>query len=343
MSANRLAPEWERQDAIIIVWPHLHSDWTRHLAVIEKTYLELSKHICRHQRLIVVAYDEAHLLHIREKLNHSSVHTGNVTYVTIATNDTWVRDYGPVYISSNNDLSILDFKFDAWGQKYNYARDNAFNTKLIEQLNLNISYKPIDQVLEAGNIEVNNKGELLCSISCLNRNNNESVTHVSQLEEKFSDWFGINKTYWIDEVQLKGDDTDGHIDTLARFCTDDIIAYSATGKQSDVNNEALNQLAIQLKSICKQSNNRIGLAPLPLPKPIFLSAKQLPATYINFLITNETVLVPVFNDQQDNNALKLIDELFPSRQIIDIASSTLIQQFGGIHCATMQVPRGAMK
>ncbi len=343
MSSNHLAPEWERQDAIIIVWPHLYSDWRGKLEAVEETYLELSKHICNHQRLILVAYDRVHLQHIQQKLNNKPINTKNILFVTIPTNDTWVRDNGPICINSNNNFTILDFEFDAWGQKYDYAHDNAFNSKLSEQINTNASYRIIDQVLEAGNIEINKRGELLSSSTCFKRNIYIPSIDLTRLEKQFSNWFGCYTTFWIDAVQLKGDDTDGHIDTLARFCTDDIIVYTSKGNSNDANYDALILLAKQLDSIKKQSNNRFEIVPLPLPDPIFLSGKQLPATYTNFLIINETVLVPVFNDKHDSYALKIFEELFPSREIIDLESTTLIQQFGGLHCATMQIPEGLLK
>ena len=345
MSSNRLAPEWERQDAIIIVWPHLYSDWANNLDAIENTYFEFCKHICKYEHLILVAYNHAHLLHIQQKLDEKAIGSKNILFTINPTNDTWVRDYGPICVNSNNGLLALDFEFDAWGQKFNYNHDNAFNSKLIEQLNFKVSYQHIEQVLEAGNIDINNRGELLCSNSCFKRKVYTPPIDLTYLEKQFTNWFGCSTTYWIDEVQLKGDDTDGHIDTLARFCTDDMIVYSSKGNPNDVNNESLNLLATQLESIRKQSNNRLDIMPLPLPDPIFLSGKQLPATYTNFLITNETVLVPVFekNNRQNNYVLKVFDELFPTREVIDMDSTTLIQQFGGLHCATMQIPKGILK
>jgi len=342
MNSNRLAPEWQRQDAIITIWPHSYSDWTNHLDAIEKAYFELTYHISRHQCLILVAYDAAHALHIRHKLERRLINIKNIVFATILTNDIWVRDYGPICVASGNKLTTLDFVFDGWGRKYNQEQDNTFNTRLIKQLNFNASYTHIDQVLEAGNIDINGRGELLCSSSCFRRNGNMPNSHFVRLEKKFASWFGNTETYWIDAIQLQGDDTSGHIDTLARFCTDDIIVYSALGHKNDPNNEALKRLATQLHSI-KKRNNRIDLIPLPLPDPIFLSGKQLPATYTNFLITEESVLVPTFNDKQDKYTLKVFEELFPTREVIDIDNTILAQQFGGLHCATMQLPKGILK
>ena len=342
MSPDRLASEWERQDAIIIVWPHAYSDWAHTLDHIEVTYLELCKYICRQQGIVLVACDNAHESHIKQKLNAASINCKNITFVTIPTNDTWVRDYGPVCTGSGTGQTLLDFEFDGWGQKYDHALDNAFNARLVEHQELKVSYRSVNQVLEAGNIEINSHGELLCSRTCFRQNGSALHTDLIRLEDQLGSWLGCSKIHWLDGIQLEGDDTRGHIDTLARFCANDIIVYSASRNRNDANHTIAARLAMQLETIRKQSCNRFELVPLPLPDPMFRSGQQLPATYTNFLITNNTVLVPVFNDKWDDYALRIIDELFPDREIVDIESNALIQQFGGLHCATIQIPEGFM-
>jgi agmatine/peptidylarginine deiminase len=348
----RLAPEWARQDAVILVWPHSHSDWAsanngRQLESINKTYIEMSRYISRHQKLILVAYDTKHKQHIHHTLTLSNIKQDNVVYVEILTNDTWVRDYGPIIThseavdpdidDSNSQATLLNFSFNAWGRKYNHKHDSLFNQNLIQKLSITTASLEIDLVLEGGNLEVNHQGELLSSSTCFKRKTSDQNIELASLEHDFETWFCKN-VQWIHDVTLNGDDTDGHIDTLARYCNDDIIVYSAPGNKSDPNNNALHSLADQLKNLKRDTSNNFELIPLPLPEPLFTDGNQLPATYANFLITNEYVLVPVFNDKQDSYALKTIDDLFPSRQIIDIDSTILIQQYGGIHCASMHIP-----
>ena len=340
MSASRLAPEWEHQDAIAIVWPHPYSDWAHALDRIEPAYLEICKYVGRQQAVILVAYNDAHASVIKNKLKTTGIDCKNFTFTTIPTNDTWIRDYGPVCTVSGHRKILLDFQFDGWGQKYDYRLDNAVNVNLARDLKFEVFYQYIDQVLEAGNIEINGQGELLCSRTCFRRSRNLSYIEFARLEKQFELWLGCCKTYWLDDVQLAGDDTCGHIDTLARFCANDIIAYSAPCNRNDVNHETLGRLSMQLAEINRQSSNKYELVPLPLPDPISPCGQQLPATYTNFLVTNNHVLVPVFHDKQDDYALKLVDELFPSRDIIDIESSALIHQRGGLHCAAMQIPKG---
>jgi agmatine/peptidylarginine deiminase len=351
----RLAPEWARQEAVILVWPHTHSDWAnasndRQLITIDKTYIEMSRYISRGQKLILVTYDAEHKQHIQNALTLNNINQDNIVFVEIPTNDTWVRDYGPIivepdaidtnhqaYLHANLQANLLDFTFNAWGNKYSYNLDNLFNQNLIQELAISIPNLEIDLVLEGGNLEINSQGELLSSSTCFKRKAADENTKLSTLERNFETWF-CQKTQWIHDVTINGDDTDGHIDTLARFCSDDIIAYSAPGIKSDPNNNALHSLADQLKNLKRDAVNNFELVPLPLPEPIFHDGDQLPASYANFLITNNQVLVPVFNDKQDTIALKVIDDLFPTREIIDIDSTTLIQQYGGIHCASMHLP-----
>ena len=340
MSESRLAPEWERQDAIVIVWPHPYSDWAPRLEQIEPVYLQICKYVSRHQTIILIAYNEAHALDIRDKLNAAGIDCGNVSFANIPTNDTWIRDYGPVCAISGHRRFLLDFQFDGWGQKYSWQLDNAVNTHLVKDSRFRASYQYIDRVLESGNIEINGHGELLSSRTCFERGCPLPDREVAELEEQLERWLGCHKIHWLDQVQLAGDDTSGHVDTLARFCTDDIIAYSTSRNPKDVNHETLGQLSMQLSEINKQSGNRFELVPLQLPDPVHLNGHQLPATYTNFLITNNCVLVPAFHDRQDDCTLKLMDELFPDREIIDIECRALISERGGLHCAAMQIAEG---
>ncbi len=310
------------------------------LEQIEPVYLQICKYVGRHQTIILIAYNDAHARDIRDKLSTAGISCGNVRFAIISTDDTWIRDYGPVCTQSGHRKFLLDFRFDGWGQKYNWQLDNALNANLVEDLRFSASYQSIDQILEAGNIEINALGELLCSRTCFERSHPLPDTGFAKLEKQLRHWLGCGKVHWLDQVQLAGDDTCGHVDTLARFCSNDIIAYSTSQNPKDVNHEALGRLSVQLSEINKLGCNRFELVPLPLPDPMFLNGQQLPAAYTNFLITNSCVLVPVFHDRRDDCTLKLMDELFPDREIVDIESSALIRQRGGLHCAAMQIPEG---
>ncbi len=342
MGSYRLAPEWARQDAVILVWPHSNSDWNKQLDAINHTYIELSRYITRHQKLLLVNHDSSHAVHIQNTLNQHSILQENIQFLTIPTNDTWVRDYGPVIVQSDNESALLDFEFDAWGNKYKHENDKQFNKYLKPQLNTHARYEKINFVLEAGNLEMNTKGTLLSSSTCFKRKSAEKYFDKSELEKNFEEWFGCNRVLWINDVVLNGDDTDGHIDTLVRYCSDDVMVHSAPSNHSHPDNDSLQLLIRQLEASKQSLLSSSEQVPLPVPKVIFNEGRQLPATYTNFLITNKYVFVPVFNDVQDNYVLKIFDELYPTHEIIDIESNALIQQYGGIHCATMQIPEGSL-
>lgn len=340
MCTSRLASEWESQDAIVLVWPHRHSDWAPTLEQVEPVYLELCKYIGRHQAIILIAYDDAHVQEVRDKLDEAGIDCERMSFAAIPTNDTWIRDYGPVCTGSGPRKLLLDFRFDGWGQQYRWQLDDAVNARLGSDLQIKAAYRRVDQVLEAGNIEMNTQGVLLSSRTCFGRGGSLADTEFAMLKRQLKGWLGCSQIHWLDGVRLAGDDTGGHVDTLARFCADDVIAYSACQNQRDPNHATLDRLSVQIGKINRQGDSRYELVPLPLPDPLSLCGQQLPATYTNFLVTNHQVLVPVFHDQQDDFALRLLDELFPDREIIDIESQALISQRGGLHCAAMHIPEG---
>ncbi len=347
MASNHLAPEWARQDAVILIWPHSNSDWIDQLSVIEQTYLELSRYISRHQRLFLIAYNEAHHHYLDNLLSIHNIQKTNVIILDIMTDDTWVRDFGPIYVASNNGMTMLNFTFNAWGEKYSHTNDNAFNQNFKQKIKNHVADINIDFILEGGNLEINSQSLMLSSSTCFKRRSktkhtNEKPIDLESIQAKYNEWFGCEEIFWVNNVILAGDDTDGHIDTLVRFCNNDVIAYSGIGHHADPNNQSLQSLAHQVQLFYTQQSNILETVPLPCPQPIFKNNQQLPATYANFLITNQHVFVPVFNDPQDIKALKILDDLFPSREIIDIESNSLIEQYGGIHCATMQIPCGAL-
>jgi agmatine/peptidylarginine deiminase len=290
----------------------------------------------------LIAYDETHQRIIEEQLCKHSIKQDNIIFFTIITNDTWVRDFGPIFVTSNHSMAMLNFAFDAWGEKYPHKHDQLFNHTFKQKVCPLTSSIDIDFVLEAGNLDINSQSLLLSSSSCFQRKITKNSVSLETVQTRFQEWFDCNKVLWIHDALLAGDDTNGHIDTLVRFCNDNVLIYIAQGHHSDPNNECLKRVEQQVKTIYKNEPSISEIVPLPCPQPIFNNSHQLPASYANFLITNKYVFVPVFNDHQDDQTLSLMDELFPSREIIDIESNALVQQFGGIHCATMQVPYGIL-
>jgi len=278
----RLAPEWARQDAVILVWPHPSSDWGEQLVSIENTYIEMSRYIARHQKLLLIAHNQTHIQHIQETLTQNDVPQDQILYLDIPTNDTWVRDYGPIFTNTDNTKTLLNFKFDAWGNKYEHTKDNQFNQAFKQKLNITAEYEDINFVFEAGNLEANSQGDLLISSTCFKRNLSDKHLDLNTISKKLNQWFACNNILWINDIVLQGDDTDGHIDTLARYCSDNVITYTATSNHSDPNLAALESLKAQLNNYKQQSSTDIELIPLPTPKSIVIhcATMQIPEGYL---------------------------------------------------------------
>ena len=345
--AFTLLPEWYPQSTILLTWPHQYSDWATQLSnpsnAIETFYLELVDTVSHYQACTIICFDQTHKQHITELLKTHEVEFDNIYFYTIPTNDTWIRDYGPFSsISSNFNLHLLNFEFNAWGNKYLSDKDNLVNQQLHQQHAFHgASFSSLPWVLEGGSIDTDGLGTILTTTGCLlskNRNPDQSKTDI---EQSLGEYLGARKVLWLDHGALEGDDTDAHVDTLARFTNPDTICYVHCDKAQDPHFHSLKSMEKTLKTFCKQNGEPYKLVPLPWPKPkTNQQGERLPATYANFLIINNAVLVPTYDDPADEKALGIFRELFPERQVIGLNCTSLIEQFGSLHCATMQLPEG---
>ena len=262
----------------------------------------------------------------------------------LPTNDTWVRDYGPVTVSCGGHLELADFTFNAWGMKFAADCDNLVTSRLNE---LGLFRMPLlnyrDLVLEGGSIETDGKGTVMTTTSCLTAPNRNDAMSRQQLENALLERLGCLKMVWLDHGELTGDDTDGHIDTLARFAPGGVILYTGCDDPEDEHFGPLMRMEEQLKQFTDVDGNHYHLIKLPLPDATFDEISRLPATYANFLVTNNQVLVPMYG-QPDNDikACQLIGEAFPGRKVFGIDCRALICQHGSLHCATMQLPKGSL-
>ncbi|OYV15199.1 MAG: Agmatine deiminase [Methylococcaceae bacterium NSP1-2] len=252
--------------------------------------------------------------------------------------------FNTAFLSVEKDgvVTHLNFKFNGWGEKYNYADDNALNHKLANtKLFKGKSHPDIDFILEGGSIESDGAGTLLTTRQCLlNPNRNKGLSQ-QEIEQVLAQHLGAKRILWLDQPNLPGDDTDAHIDTLARFCSPTTIAYTSCDDYNDLNYDSLKQMELQLQALRTPEGEAYTLVPLPLPDPIFdEDEQQLPANYANFLIINHAVLVPVYGDANDAVALERIGKVFPTYHIIAIPCRPLVHQYGSLHCMTMQFPEG---
>jgi len=339
-----LFPEWAEQDAILLAWPHPDTDWADNLEQIESTYVNLIANITRFEKVILLV--NSHSLHeqVQEKLSLHNVDTANVVFRVLPYDDTWLRDTGPLCARHNNKISLHDFRFNGWGGKYDAQEDD----KICERLSKTGTFtdrKLIqhDIFLEGGSIDTDGMDTILTTRQCLLSTTRNPNMREQDYEDLFHILFGTKRILWINNSELIGDDTDGHIDMLARFCNENTIAYTSCSDKSDPQYETLQNMESELASFRTMQDKRYTLVPLPIPAARHNKhGKRLPASYANFLIINKAVLVPVYDDKNDEIALDAINTCFPDREVIGIDARAAIEQFGSLHCLTMQLPKGVI-
>ncbi len=333
-----LPAEWSFQDAILLCWPHANMDWQPILQKVEKTFDEIAYQISLHQTLIIIAYDEIHQQAILQRLNTNNSKTDNIKFLTHANNDNWCRDFGPISIYQSNTPVALNFEFNGWGEKYPFQFDNETNLELKKYQILNCEMKSIPFVLEGGSIDSDGEGSLLTTRKCLLSKTRNPTFSKEEVEHELITRLGVTRIFWLDNGQLIGDDTNSHIDNLARFCNTNTIAY-ASCDETDEHYASLHAMKLELENLRTLDGKPYNLVPLNIPKAIYDEQQRLPASYVNFLITNKQVLMPTYNDEQDNINLAKLQSVFADREVIGIDCSNIIKQSGSIHCLTMQLPK----
>ncbi|WP_442765926.1 agmatine deiminase family protein [Sulfurospirillum cavolei] len=320
----RLPAEWEEQEALIVVFPPKKSDWAHSIEAIHQTYLTFISTVARFQPCIVVCEDKQHLANILPTLQ-------NITLVEMLTNDTWIRDFGGINVYKNHPRRTYDFIFNAWGNKFDASIDNTITKRLFEEGFLTGKLKSIDFVLEGGSIESNGHGVMLSTAYCLFEENRNAHLSKKEIKKTLIKLFGLKELIILKHGALMGDDTDSHIDTLARFLNKNTIAYVKCYDKEDEHYDELKKMEKELKK------TSFDLVPLPLPSAKFFNDHRLPATYLNFILINNAVLVPLYNDAYDTKALKTFARYFPEREIVGIDASVLIREHGSLHCASMNI------
>jgi agmatine deiminase len=337
----RMLPEWAPQQAVMLAWPHQSTDWAPWLDAIQRDYVELAVAIATEVTPLILCQDEAHRALIEAQLGGRCRHPARI--VIAPYNDTWCRDYGPVTAGTAQGRAsqLLDFRFQGWGAKYEASLDNDINQRLQSQWQLPLS--SIDFELEGGSIETDGCGSLLTTEHCLLDSNRNKSYSREQVEQFVLQQLGLQRVLWISEGALLGDDTDSHIDNLVRFCSEDSIAYLSCSRREDVHYEPLRRMEEQVLQLRRPDGTPYHTYAIELPEPQFdEEGARLPASYVNFLILNGSVLVPVFGCAQDAQALNTLQQCFPGKRIVPVPGGNLIRQFGGPHCATMQLPVGTL-
>jgi len=334
-------PEWAHQSAVLLAWPYADGDFSPWLLDVEQTYLLIAAAVSQRQRLIIACHDEKLRQRVARLLDEHSIPADRIALAVQPYNDVWVRDTAPITVDTADAVRFLNFRFNAWGGKYEHSHDAELAARL--HASGVLGHHPIehiDFVLEGGSLETDGTGTLLTTTRCLLNPNRNPGLNQAQIEQKLKHYLGLNRVLWLQHGYAEGDDTDAHIDTLARFAPNNAILYTACDRHDDPLYSELKAMEAELQALRTEDNCPYHLVALPIPGAITSeNGERLPATYANFLIINEAVLVPVYGDDAaDRLALERIAASFPEREAIAIPSTPLIRQYGSIHCMTMQFP-----
>jgi agmatine/peptidylarginine deiminase len=331
-------PEWAAQSGVMLTWPHCNTDWRDCLEEAVSCFVAVTKEIIKRERLLIVSPSIKEVKQALGKIDDS-----RIIFREIPSNDTWARDHGPLMLFVNDVPHILDFTFNGWGLKFPADQDNQITRRLYESqaFSPEVIYKNLlYTVLEGGSIEIDGAGTMLTTTRCLLSVNRNEYKSMEEINDHFQMLFDIQRVLWLNHGYLAGDDTDSHIDTLARFCNTETIAYVQSTDANDEHYRELSLMEEELKSFKTLEGKPYRLIPLPMAEAVYWKGERLPATYANFLIINGAVLVPFYGSPQDETARQQLQTAFPDREIVGINCLPLLKQHGSLHCITMQLPQG---
>jgi len=342
----RMPAEWEPHAATWLAWPHNKTDWPGKFESIPWVFADIIRHLARVEEVNLIVASAREKQAAQEVLRRSHVETRHVKFHLWPTNRIWTRDSGPIFIKNERSVAVTNWRFNAWAKYPDWKHDNQLPNRIAKKLKLQEFMpvverdgKPYHVVLEGGSIDVNGQGLMLTTEEChLSRiqQRNPSLTQ-RELEHVFAVYLGIEKVIWLGRG-IQGDDTHGHVDDISRFVAADTVLTAVEPRRSDVNYEPLQENLRRLRAATDLKGRKLQIVELPLPRPVIFRGQRLPASYANFYIANELVLVPTFNDPSDRIALNILAGLFPGREIVGIHCGDFIWGLGAIHCMTQQQP-----
>ena len=342
-----MSAEWEPHKATWLNWPHNPTDWPGKMLAVQKVYAELVRKLAAVEEVCILVNSGNHEARARKYLEQVQADLVNISFHHISTNRSWIRDYGPTFVSDNwtkrKSKRIIRFSFNGWARYPAHKKDNSIPLKLAHRLNLKMisaKWKNLPLVLEGGSIDVNGFGTLITTEECLldqkTQPRNPGITK-SEVEKLFGKYLGITNVIWL-SCGIEGDDTHGHVDGICRFVDRRTLVLAMETNPSDVNAAVLVENLERLKNVRLEDGTRPAVVKLPMPKPVYFKKWRLPASYANFYIANGIVLVPIFDDPADRKAIGILAELFPTRDVIGIHAVDLLIGLGGLHCITLQEP-----
>ncbi|MBI4530771.1 MAG: agmatine deiminase family protein, partial [Candidatus Latescibacteria bacterium] len=336
----RMPAEWEPHAATWLSWPHKEESWPGKFDPVPSIFIEIVKALSPHEHIHINVCDDRMEAELRSRLQQTAVHLNAISFHRIPTNDAWIRDYGPTFLTRRVDgrteRAVVDWGYNAWGGKYpHWEEDDAVPTKISTRRRLPLFEPGI--VMEGGSLDVNGKGTVLTTTSCLLNENRNPCLSQKEIEGYLRAYLGVSNTLWLGEG-IVGDDTDGHIDDLSRFVNPTTVVTVVEEDPADDNHKILQENLRRLRTMRDQDNRPLEVVTMPMPTPMFYEGRRLPASYANFYIANGVVLVPTFNDPHDAHVLTILQALFPSRRIVGIDCTDLIWGLGAVHCVTQQEP-----
>jgi agmatine deiminase len=341
---RRFPAEWEKQQGVLLAFPHNGNDWPGKYEAIQWAFVEFIKKVAQVERVFLVVADEKHQEKVKAKLEDAHVEMGQVSFIIQKTNRSWMRDSGPIIVkNAKGEREALNFNFNGWAKYSNYQLDRKIPARVAEFLDIPLTqvlYKGKPVVMEGGALETNGKGTLITTEECLLHPDIQVRNpgfNRSDYEAAFKEYLGITNVIWLGDGVV-GDDTHGHIDDLARFVNEDTIVTVVEGDPEDANYKPLQDNLERLKKAKLENGQAPKIVTLPMPARLDFEGVRIPASYANFLIINQCVLVPTFNDPNDRLALNILADCFPDRKIIGISAIDLIWGFGTLHCLSQQIP-----
>jgi len=337
---RRLPAEWEFHDCVLLAWPHEETDWSYMLDDARDSIASIVKSIAEEECVMLAGPAALCLPSVRER----GFDPRRVKFVDVDTNDTWARDFGPLTVEVNGSLRLLDFKFNGWGLKFAADKDNLVTSALVARGEFSASLENrLNFVLEGGSVESDGAGTILTTAECLLSPNRNGQWDISRIRDYIAGAFGADNVIFLNNGSLLGDDTDSHVDTLARLAPGHTIVYCGPGQPGNPNYDSLARMRDELADLRTSGGRPYNLVELPLPDTVEIDGEILPATYANFLITPTSILMPSYRQpQNDYLASQILRIVFPAHEVVPIDCLPLIRQHGSLHCVTMQFPVGTV-
>ena len=330
--------EWHKHESTWLSYPHNENSWPDKIHTIFPFYNLFIKELAKNEIVNINILNQKMLKNVEMELNLIEVNLSNIRFHSFPTNDAWCRDHGPAFVinKKENKKAIVDWEYNAWGGKYPSELDNKIPSLIAKELDL-FTFNP-GIIMEGGSVDFNGKGTLLTTTSCLLNENRNFNLNQADIEEKLINYYGVDNVIWLGDG-IEGDDTDGHIDDITRFINEDTIITVIEENKRDKNYHPLQENLQLLTKARLENGKQMNIVELPMPDEVVWEDQRLPASYANFYIANESVIVPIFNSKNDNKAIYILEECFKDRKIIGIDSTEIIWGLGSFHCLSQQEPK----